>query len=201
MQASSSARSCSLSASASVSRTTTTSRPPLAPRASPAAAARTVERCSVYPASRRPSTASRAAASRAHAAPKSSPLLFGRHRSSSPLAVANAANAANASKLIITAGPGTYPVPETEKERSPIDFPQEWVTPAPSRRPDTQPEFERLEAVPPPRKLPGDPELPDEEEAEEEEKKRPAEPGEPGEGEPGEGDPDKEEPEGPIPEG
>ena len=120
--------------------------------------------------------------SRADAAPASSPLFF--------------------PTLAVTAGPGTYPVPETEKERSPIDFPQEWVTPAPSRRPDTQPEFERLEAVPPPRKLPGDPELPDEEEAEEDEKRRAPEPGEPGEGEPGEGDPDKEEPEqGPIPEG
>jgi hypothetical protein len=28
----------------------------------------------------------------------------------------------------------SYPEPETEKERSPIDIPQEWITPEPSRR-------------------------------------------------------------------
>lgn len=65
----------------------------------------------------------------------------------------------------------TYPEPETEKERSPIDFPQEWITPQPSRRPDIFPEFEKLE-TPLPKPLPGDPELPDEEEQEEEEKKK-----------------------------
>lgn len=48
---------------------------------------------------------------------------------------------------------------------------QEWITPQPSRRPDTQPEFEKLE-TPLPRKLPGDPEIPDEEEEEEEKKKK-----------------------------
>lgn len=90
----------------------------------------------------------------------------------------------------------TYPEPETEKERSPIDFPQvrnapeesgaaskrgrpaymalgpaphaclcrpqstlqEWITPAPSRRPDIFPEFEKLE-TPMPKPLPGDPEV------------------------------------------
>ncbi|KAK9826472.1 hypothetical protein WJX81_002734 [Elliptochloris bilobata] len=81
----------------------------------------------------------------------------------------------------------TYPEPETEKERSPIDFPQEWITPQPSRRPDTQPEFEKLE-TPLPRKLPGDPEIPDEEEEEEEEKKKKKDP---------EKDPDKEKPDAP----
>jgi hypothetical protein len=65
----------------------------------------------------------------------------------------------------------TYPEPETEKERSPIDIPQEWITPEPSRRPDIFPEFERLE-TPLPKPLPGDPEVPDEEEEEEEEKKK-----------------------------
>ena len=40
---------------------------------------------------------------------------------------------------------------------------QEWMTPQPSRRPDVMPEFEKLE-TPMPRKLPGDPEIPDEEE-------------------------------------
>ena len=35
---------------------------------------------------------------------------------------------------------------------------QEWMTPQPSRRPDVQPEFEKLE-VPLPKKLPGDPDV------------------------------------------
>ncbi|KAL4433280.1 hypothetical protein ABPG77_003328 [Micractinium sp. CCAP 211/92] len=64
----------------------------------------------------------------------------------------------------------TYPEPETEKERSPIDFPQEWITPQPSRRPDIFPEFEKLQ-TPLPKPMPGDPEMPDEEEEEEKEKK------------------------------
>jgi len=82
----------------------------------------------------------------------------------------------------------TYPEPETEKERSPIDIPQEWITPEPSRRPDIFPEFERLE-TPLPKPLPGDPEVPDEEEEEEEEKKKKG-PGEDPdeEGEEGDGD-------------
>jgi len=82
----------------------------------------------------------------------------------------------------------TYPdpcIPETEKERSTLDFPQEWMTPVPSRRPDIFPEFERLKH-PDPKPMPGDPELPDEEELEEEERKRREEP------EPGEDSPDKE---------
>jgi hypothetical protein len=68
----------------------------------------------------------------------------------------------------------TYPIPETEKERSSVDYPQEWTTPQPSRRPDPIPEFEKLE-TPPPRKMPGDPEQPDEEEEEEKEKEKPEE--------------------------
>lgn len=38
--------------------------------------------------------------------------------------------------------------------RPAVNRPQEWMTPQPSRRPDVQPEFEKLE-VPLPRKLPG----------------------------------------------
>merc|ERR1712167_173657 len=53
-------------------------------------------------------------------------------------------------------------IPETEKDRSTIDFPQEWITPVPSRRPDTFPEFDRLK-VPLPLPMPGDPEMPKEE--------------------------------------
>eukprot|EP00210_Caulerpa_lentillifera_P000484 g467.t1 len=66
----------------------------------------------------------------------------------------------------------TYPEPETEKERSPLDYPQEWVTPQPSRRPDIFPEFEKLE-TPLPKPLPGDPEQPDEEEEIEKGKEKP----------------------------
>lgn len=51
---------------------------------------------------------------------------------------------------------------------------QEWTTPPPSRRPDPLPEFEKLE-TPPPRKMPGDPEQPDEEEEEEKKKEKPEE--------------------------
>lgn len=65
----------------------------------------------------------------------------------------------------------TYPEPETEKERSPLDYPQEWITPQPSRRPDPVPDFDKLD-TPKIRPLPGDPEQPDEEEEEEEEKKK-----------------------------
>lgn len=70
-------------------------------------------------------------------------------------------------RLVVT---NTYPEPETEKERSTLDFPQEWITPQPSRRPDIFPEFEKLE-TPLPKPLPGDPELPEDEEEEEKEKK------------------------------
>lgn len=83
----------------------------------------------------------------------------------------------------------TYPEPETEKERSPIDFPQEWITPQPSRRPDIFPEFEKLE-TPLPKPLPGDPEAPDEEEEEEEQKKKKKDPDDPDE----EGEPKPDEP-------
>jgi len=85
----------------------------------------------------------------------------------------------------------TYPEPETEKERSPLDYPQEWVTPQPSRRPDIFPEFEKLE-TPLPKPLPGDPEQPDEEEEIEKDKEQPKpDPEEEPEKEPDEEDPDK----------
>ena len=49
---------------------------------------------------------------------------------------------------------------------------QEWITPAPSKRPDIFPEFETLEpALPKP--LPGDPEQPVDEEWDEDQKKKP----------------------------
>ena len=64
---------------------------------------------------------------------------------------------------------------------------QEWMTPQPSRRPDPMPEFEKLE-TPLPKKLPGDPEIPDEEEEEEEEKKKK---------DPEKDDPEKEKPDAP----
>ena len=60
---------------------------------------------------------------------------------------------------------------------------QEWTTPQPSKRPDVQPEFEKLE-TPLPKRMPGDPEQPDEEEEEEREKKKREQPDE--------DDPDKE---------
>ena len=81
--------------------------------------------------------------------------------------------------------------------RSASPFPplQEWVTPQPTRRPDTQPEFEKLD-TPMPKPLPGDPEAPDDEAAEEEERKRkkksdPDDPDGVPDGEPGKEDPDK----------
>lgn len=48
--------------------------------------------------------------------------------------------------------------PCAPQERSPIDFPQEWITPQPSRRPDIFPEFEKLQ-TPLPKPMPGDPEV------------------------------------------
>ncbi len=48
--------------------------------------------------------------------------------------------------------------PCAPQERSPIDFPQEWITPQPSRRPDIFPEFEKLQ-TPMPKPMPGDPEV------------------------------------------
>ncbi|GMH32537.1 hypothetical protein BSKO_00371 [Bryopsis sp. KO-2023] len=90
----------------------------------------------------------------------------------------------------------SYPEPETEKERSPLDYPQEWVTPQPSRRPDIFPEFEKLD-TPLPKPLPGDPEQPDEEEEVEKEKREPSpDPDEEEE----EGEPEKEDTPEPSPE-
>ncbi|MEW5311813.1 MAG: hypothetical protein WDW38_003498 [Sanguina aurantia] len=54
-------------------------------------------------------------------------------------------------------------MPDTEEARSPLDAPQEWETPIPSRRPDIFPEFEKMKRVFLPKPLPGDPEMPDEE--------------------------------------
>lgn len=65
------------------------------------------------------------------------------------------------------ARPVAAPQPDVdEEEGSPIDFPEEYVPPQPSRRPDIFPEFEPLE-TPTPTRPPGDPELPDEFEWEE----------------------------------
>jgi hypothetical protein len=60
---------------------------------------------------------------------------------------------------------------------------QEWVTPKPSKRPDIFPDLEKFE-TPLPNALPGDPELPEDEEWEEQQKKLPEpdkKPPEPGE--------------------
>lgn len=59
---------------------------------------------------------------------------------------------------------------------------QEWISPPPSKRPDIFPDKEDLE-TPLPNKLPGDPEMPEDEEWAEEQKKK------------GDNDPDKEPPE------
>ncbi|KAF6253751.1 hypothetical protein COO60DRAFT_1628136 [Scenedesmus sp. NREL 46B-D3] len=66
--------------------------------------------------------------------------------------------------------------PDTEEARSPLDAPQEWEAPQPSKRPDIFPEFEKMERVFLPKPLPGDPEMPDEEE---DESKKRTEPGDP----------------------
>eukprot|EP00873_Tetraselmis_striata_P040855 jgi/Tetstr1/461119/TSEL_006258.t1 len=79
--------------------------------------------------------------------------------------------------------------PETEKERSPLDYPQEWLTPQPSRRPDIFPEFEKLE-TPMPKPMPGDPEEVDDEEEEKKKKEKPDDPDE--------DDPEKEKPDEPA---
>lgn len=92
------------------------------------------------------------------------------------------------------------PQPDTEEARSPLDAPQEWEPPQPSRRPDIFPEFEKMERVFLPKPLPGDPEMPDEEAEEAAKRTEPgdpdpeAPPGEPSEPEPGEPgtDPEKE---------
>ncbi|KAK3267305.1 hypothetical protein CYMTET_24129 [Cymbomonas tetramitiformis] len=69
--------------------------------------------------------------------------------------------AAGRQSLRVVAGPQ----PETE-EGSALDFPQEWLKPGPSRRPDIFPEFEPIKP-PLPQPMPGDPEEPEEEEEEE----------------------------------
>eukprot|EP00877_Chromochloris_zofingiensis_P012550 jgi/Chrzof1/7549/Cz02g28020.t1 len=67
---------------------------------------------------------------------------------------------------------------------------QEWEAPQPSKRPDIFPEFEKMERVFLPKPLPGDPEMPDEEEEEAAKRTEPgdpdpeAPPGEPSEPEP-----------------
>eukprot|EP00775_Hariotina_reticulata_P006696 gene6696-6919_t len=82
--------------------------------------------------------------------------------------------------------------PDTEEARSPLDAPQEWEAPQPSKRPDIFPEFEKPERVILPKPLPGDPEMPDEEEEESKKRTEPgdpdpeAPPGEPSEPEPSE---------------
>lgn len=76
---------------------------------------------------------------------------------------------------------------------------QEWEAPAPSKRPDIFPEFDKPERVFLPKPLPGDPEMPDEEEEESKKRTEPgdpdpeAPPGEPSEPEPSEpgGEPEK----------
>lgn len=89
--------------------------------------------------------------------------------------------------------------PETEQEKSPADAPQEWETPVPSKRPDIFPEFEKMDRVFLPKPLPGDPEIPDEEEDEMKKRtfpgdpdpeQKPGEPSEPEPSEPGQ-DPEK----------
>lgn len=71
---------------------------------------------------------------------------------------------------------------------------QEWEAPAPSKRPDIFPEFDKPERVFLPKPLPGDPEMPDEESEEAKKRTEPgdpdpeAKPGEPSEPEPGEGE-------------
>eukprot|EP00879_Flechtneria_rotunda_P001063 GHRR01001201.1.p1 GENE.GHRR01001201.1~~GHRR01001201.1.p1 ORF type:complete len:156 (+),score=31.42 GHRR01001201.1:228-695(+) len=88
--------------------------------------------------------------------------------------------------------------PDTEEARSPLDAPQEWEAPQPSRRPDIFPEFEKMERVFLPKPLPGDPEMPDEEE---EESRKRTEPGDPDpEAPPGEPSEPEVEPDGDNPE-
>merc|ERR1712032_440854 len=61
------------------------------------------------------------------------------------------------------------PDPTTETEGSPLDFPEEWTKPPPSRRPDIFPEFKPIK-TPMPKPMPGDPEEQDEEDEEDKEK-------------------------------
>lgn len=80
--------------------------------------------------------------------------------------------------------------PDTEEARSPLDAPQEWEAPQPSRRPDIFPDFEKMDRVFLPKPLPGDPEAPDEEAEEAAKRVEPGDPdpeapaGEPSEPEP-----------------
>mmetsp|Transcript_2268 Transcript_2268/g.3749 ORF Transcript_2268/g.3749 Transcript_2268/m.3749 type:complete len:162 (-) Transcript_2268:745-1230(-) len=67
-------------------------------------------------------------------------------------------------------------VAATEEQRSPLDAPQEWEVPQPSRRPDIFPEFEKMDKVFLPKPLPGDPEMPDEEDEESRKRTMPGDP-------------------------
>lgn len=80
------------------------------------------------------------------------------------------------SRQVVPSIRASTPQPDTEEARSPLDAPQEWEAPAPSKRPDIFPEFEKMDKVFLPKPLPGDPELPDEEE---EASKKRTEPGDP----------------------
>jgi len=57
------------------------------------------------------------------------------------------------------------PQPDLESDGT-LDFPQEWLKPGPSRRPDIFPEFTPIKP-PLPQPMPGDPEEPEEDEDEE----------------------------------
>merc|ERR1711907_90843 len=73
--------------------------------------------------------------------------------------------------------------PETDVEKSPLDYPQEWSVPPPSKRPDIFPEFDPME-TPLPNPMPGDPEQPNEEEEKQTEPDPEVEPDDPEEIEP-----------------
>mmetsp|Transcript_9103 Transcript_9103/g.18847 ORF Transcript_9103/g.18847 Transcript_9103/m.18847 type:complete len:141 (-) Transcript_9103:340-762(-) len=75
------------------------------------------------------------------------------------------------SKLHVVAGPQIEP----DTDGSALDFPQEWMKPGPSRRPDIFPEFQPIKP-PLPQPMPGDPEEPEEEFFEEEEEIDPDDP-------------------------
>jgi len=80
--------------------------------------------------------------------------------------------------------------PDTEEARSPLDAPQEWEAPQPSRRPDIFPDFDKMDRVFLPKPLPGDPEAPDEEADEAARRVQPGDPDpEAPPGEPSEPDP------------
>ena len=50
---------------------------------------------------------------------------------------------------------------ETETEKSPLEYPQEWVVPPPTNKPDIFPDLKPWK-VPLPKPMPGDPPQPDE---------------------------------------